>query len=300
MNMKKGLLVCAICLVAGVMLWGQRRRADAVSSEIAALKSQIEQVTEEMEQLRAILEKGTAEAAEREQQRTLLELAGAASPAPRPGPPTATNTLSIAISRPAEYYWSDASDTVWVPKECVPQLGVRMLSRDPNNEWRVTDHGAAALVLSDTERAALNEALTDAVQRYQELARARFSQVIWPTPEEEAKGLWRVKYQVSAFPEEAAALSKQFADSVSDLLKGEKARLFLDSMGRWADMPFSAFGQKEMTILFEWTRTADDQWALQITETGINNSRPVKCGRTTTRQLQQTNIPPCWRHLIRS
>jgi hypothetical protein len=146
----------------------------------------------------------------------------------------------------------------------------------------------------------LDQTLPDAVQRYQELALARFSQVIGPTREEEAKGVWRANCQVSAFPEEAAALRQQFADAVSDLLKGEEARLFLDSMGRWADMPFSAFGQKEMTILFEWTRAADDQWALQITETGINHSRPVNCGRTTTRQLQRTNIPPYWRHLLRS
>ncbi len=103
---------------------------------------------------------------------------------------------------------------------------------------------------------------------------------------------------MSAFPEEAAALRAQFADSVREILKGEKARYFLDFMGRKSDMPFSSFGDKEMSILFEWTRTPDDQWALQITETGRNTSGPVKCGQVTTRRLKAIQIPPYWRPFI--
>ena len=172
---------------------------------------------------------------------------------------------------------------------------IRVLSLDTNNEWRITEHAAAALVLSETEQASLAQALAEAVEKYRQLAQGHFSQVIWPTPEEEAKGLWRAKYQVGAFHEEAASLRQQFADSVREILPGEKAHHFLDFMDRRADTPFSAFGENERSILFEWTRTSDSLWALQVTETGMNTPVPAKCGQATA-----TNIPPYWRRLIQA
>lgn len=296
--MNKYLLVSAIAMsTAAVLVW-QGREAAAVTRQISALNSQREQVTQATAELSAALSKRTAELAECEHQKNLLEHAAATSPGTLTPWPAGTSANSSLTTRPSEYYWSDANDTVWVPKGCLSQLSVRVLSLDTNNAWRVTDHAAAALVLSETEQADLNRALADALQRYEELARAHFSQEIGPTPEQESKGIWRAKYEVGAFREEAAAVRKQFAESVRDILKGEKTKLFLDFMGQRADSPFRAFGEKEMSILFEWTRTPDDQWALQITETGVNNARPVKCGQTTTRQVEQSNIPPYWRPFI--
>lgn len=296
--MKNGFILIALLSATALVLLWQSRQADAVSTEITALKSQREQVVQETELLRAALEKSTAEAAEHERQKELLEQAALRIPHPLAPSPAATSAGSLSTTRPEEYYWSDAGDTAWVPKDCLPQLDIRVFGLDPNHQWRITDHAVAALVLSATEHAALEQTLAAAVQRYHDLARAQFSQVIGPTPEDEAKGLWRAQYRVRAFPGDAAALRKEFAAWVSDLLQGEKAKLFLDLMAKWTDTPFSPFGRKEMTILFEWTRTADDQWALQVTETGRDNSRPVKCGQATTRRLDQTNIPPYWRHLI--
>jgi len=296
--MKKGYIVSAVLLAVLAVLGWQRRQADSVSADISGLRSELEQIAAESERLRAAVEGRAAELAEREQQKNRLEQAAAMKPAALASSSVAANADSLLATRPNEYYWSDAGDTVWVPKEYLPQLGIRALSLDTNDEWRITEHAAAALVLNAIEQASLTRSLAEAVQRYRELARAHFSQVIWPTVEEEAKGLWRAKYQVSAFHEEAVALRQQFADSVREILHGEKAQYFLDFMAGWAETPFSAFGEKEMSILFEWTRTSDDQWALQITETGINNSRPVQCGQTTTRRLEATNIPPYWRPFI--
>jgi hypothetical protein len=298
MNLTKGLLVGAILLSSAAIFVWQRGRVEEWAAEIAGLRLRLDQAAQEAEQFRSTHDAVSAEVTRREQQQTLLEQEAQSKPLARaPEPAKGNPTLRSAV-RPAEYYWSDASATAWVPKEHLAQLDFRALSLNTNQEWRITDQAATALGLTETEWAALNRALAEATQRYQDMARARFSQVTWPTPEEESRGLWRAQFRVSAFRAKTLALRKQFADSIQEILEGEKAARLLDFMGRRTESPFVPFGEKEMTILFESTRTPDNQWALQITETGVNNSRPVNCGRTTTRRLDVTNLPPYWRPLI--
>ena len=152
--------------------------------------------------------------------------------------------------------------------------------------YHLNADAATLLAMNPTERGAVDDALRDFVQRYQELERKYVSE-----SDVHVEGIGnaspKVSFKVGPFPEAGAELKEEWGHRLKALVGEERAGLFLQMAASRIRSDFGDFGAAERSITFAGagggTQVADQSTLGHHESKGT--SGPAE-------------VPPGWRHLI--
>jgi hypothetical protein len=139
--------------------------------------------------------------------------------------------------------WNDESPYVWLRKETLPKVGVKVFTDDGELRPEV----ASVLMANAEQQRALNTAAPRLLAEYRALEVANAERTDEHLPGIAGDGL-KMTIRINPMPEEGARLKQEFETALRSELREQRADLVMKLSEGWLDSQFSRFGQVPKAI----------------------------------------------------